>query len=71
MDLARSSFPEVQQKSFCSLLQSLALRSESLTQYAQSNYNYHLHLASHTCPSFDHIDQTLALSTLLGLSSIT
>ena len=43
--LARSSFLELQHKSFHSLLQSLALSSASLTRYAQSNYNYHLHLA--------------------------
>jgi hypothetical protein len=60
--LTRSSFPEVKQKAFHSLLQSLALSSASLTQYAKSNYNYHLHLASHTFPYFDHIDRTLALS---------
>jgi hypothetical protein len=45
--LARSSFPELgyNTKPLHSLLQLLALSLASLTQYAQSNYNYHLHLA--------------------------
>jgi hypothetical protein len=33
------------------LLQSLALSPASLTQYAQSIYNYHLHLAHSSLPS--------------------
>jgi hypothetical protein len=52
--LARSSFPELgyNTKPLLNLLQSLALSLASLTQHAQSMYNYHLHLAlstSHTC----------------------
>jgi hypothetical protein len=45
--LARSSFPELgyNTKPLHNLLQSLALSLASLTQYAQSMYNYHLHLA--------------------------
>jgi hypothetical protein len=45
--LARSSFPELgySTKLLLNLLQSLALSLASLTQHAQSMYNYHLHLA--------------------------
>jgi hypothetical protein len=45
----RSSFPELDHstKPLHSLLQSLALSLASFSQYAQSMYNYHLHLAYH------------------------
>ena len=56
MHLAKSSFPELGYSTnpLHILLQSLALSLASLTQYAQSIYNYHL--AQH------HTDPTLELS---------
>jgi hypothetical protein len=49
MHLARSSFLELGYNTnpLHNLLQSLALSLASFTQYAQSMYNYHLHLAHH------------------------